>query len=58
MLLEPIEIIIERCRDRINRSLDCNVGDITRLIEEIEKSKMQKNVTLALPIWHGYGSGD
>jgi hypothetical protein len=27
---------IERCRFRIDRSLDCNIADILLLIEEIE----------------------
>lgn len=55
---EKIENVIQRCRDRIDRSLDCNVGDIIRLIEEIEKSKQQVQRQQSYPIWHGFGSGD
>jgi len=53
---EPIERVIERCRDRIDRSLDCNVGDIARLIDEIERAKKSKQQQF--PPWYGMGSGD
>ena len=56
-MLEPIEKVIERCRARMDLSLDCNVVDIIRLIEEIEKQK-QKKVNIAHPVWHGMGTGD
>ena len=57
MSIEPIEKVIERCRSRIELSLDCNVGDIIRLVEEIEKQQQQKTVT-AYPAWYGMGTGD
>lgn len=53
--MEPIEKVIERCRYRIERSLDCNIADIIRLIEEVEKRKTEKT---QLPPWAGLGSGD
>lgn len=56
-MLEPIEKVIERCRSRIDLSLDCNVADIIRLIEEIE-SQQQKKTIIAYPAWHGIGTGD
>ena len=56
-MLEPIEHVIERCRDRIDRSLDCNSGDIIRLIEELEKLK-QKKIDISYPAWYGMGTGD
>jgi len=55
---EKIENVIQRCRDRIDRSLDCNVGDVVRLIEEIEKNKQHAQRQQSYPIWHGFGSGD
>jgi hypothetical protein len=54
--MEPIEKVVERCRDRIDRSLDCNVADIIRLIEAIEKQKQEHR--LVLPLWAGLGTGD
>ena len=54
-LMEPIEKVIERCRDRIDRSLDCNAADVLRLIEEIEK---KARVKLKQPPWAGLGTGD
>ena len=54
--LETIEKVIERCKFRIEKSLDVNVGDVIRLIEEIEKYKAPKIVKQ--PVWHGYGTGD
>ena len=56
-MLEPIEKVIERCRARMDLSLDCNVVDIIRLIEEIENQK-QKKLNIAHPVWHGMGTGD
>jgi hypothetical protein len=53
--MEPIEKVVERCRDRIDRALDCSVADIIRLIEEIEK---KQQVKLQLPPWAGLGTGD
>jgi len=55
---EPIKNVIQRCRDRIDRSLDCNVGDIIRLIEEVESTQYKNKNTASHPIWHRYGSGD
>lgn len=55
---EPIENVIERCRYRIDRSLDCNVGDIIRLIDEVERSRQRPRTQHQLPSWHGMGSGD
>ena len=55
---EPIENVIERCRYRIDRSLDCNVGDIIRLIDEVERSRQRLRAQHQLPSWHGMGSGD
>jgi len=54
-LMEPIEKVIERCRDRIDRALDCNIADIIRLIEEIEKKQRLK---VQQPPWAGLGTGD
>jgi len=54
---ELIENVIERCRFRIERSLDVNVGDVLRLIEEIEKTRNNNNVRLRTP-WEGLGTGD
>lgn len=56
-MLEPIEKVIERCRARMDLSLDCNVVDIIRLIEEIENQK-QKKVVIARSAWYGMGTGD
>ena len=57
--LEPIERVIDRCRFRLDRSLDVNVADVIRLIDEIEKREHErKAVTLAVPLWHGLGTGD
>jgi len=57
--LEPIDKVIERCRHRIDHSLDVNVGDIIRLIEEIERHAHEhKKMTLAVPLWSGLGNGD
>jgi hypothetical protein len=53
---EPIERVIERCRFRIDRSLDCNVGDIMRLMEEVER--LRKPQPPLRPAWDGLGSGD
>jgi hypothetical protein len=53
--METIEKVIERCRYRIERSLDCNVADVLRLIEEIEK---KAQVKLQQPPWAGLGTGD
>ena len=55
-LMEPIEKVIERCRDRIDRSLDCNVADVLRLIEVVEMQKQEKRQVL--PLWSGLGTGD
>jgi len=55
-LVEPIEKVIERCRDRIDRSLDCNVADVLRLIEAVENQKQEKRQVL--PLWAGLGTGD
>jgi hypothetical protein len=55
-LMEPIEKVIERCRDRIDRSLDCNVADVLRLIEVVEMQKQEKRQVL--PLWAGLGTGD
>jgi len=55
---EPIENVIERCRFRIDRSLDCNVGDIIRLIDEVERSRQRPRTQRQLPSWYGMGSGD
>jgi len=53
---EPIEKVIERCRDRIDRSLDCNVADIIQLIEAVENQKQEQR--RFLPLWAGLGTGD
>jgi hypothetical protein len=53
---EPIEKVIERCRDRIDRSLDCNVADIIQLIEAVENQKQEQR--RILPLWAGLGTGD
>lgn len=53
---EPIEHVIERCRYRIDRSLDCNVGDIIRLIDEVERGRQRSQAQL--PPWYGIGNGD
>jgi hypothetical protein len=53
---EPIEKVIERCRERINLSLDCSIGDILRICDELEKLRSQS--MQPLPPWHGMGSGD
>lgn len=58
MSKELIENVIERCRFRIDRSLNCNVADIIRLIEEVESMQHKKKDTASYPVWHGYGSGD
>lgn len=54
---EPIEKVIERCRSRIDLSLDCNISDIIRLIEEIEKLQQKKTI-VSYPAWYGMGTGD
>lgn len=54
--LETIEKVIDRCRFRIDRSLDVNIADVIRLIEEIEKIRAPK--IIQQPAWHGYGTGD
>ena len=57
--MEPIDKVVERCRHRIDHSLDVNVGDIIRLIEEIERHAHEhKKMTLAVPLWSGLGNGD
>ena len=56
MLNESIESVIARCRDRIDKSLDCSVGDIIRLIDEIEKTKNKKHRVQTA--WEGFGTGD
>ena len=58
MSKESIEEVIERCRFRIDRSLDCNVADVIRLIEEAESTRYKNKNTASYPIWHGCGSGD
>ena len=55
--MEKIEKVIERCRHRIDLSLDVNVSDVLRLIEEVESRKPQK-VEMDIPLWHGLGTGD
>lgn len=55
--MEAIDRVIERCRFRIDRSLDVNIADVLRLIEEIESRKQEKRVP-DLPLWHGLGTGD
>ena len=55
--LEPIDRVLERCRFRIDRSLDVNIADVMRLIEEIERTKRESR-KLDLPMWHGLGNGD
>lgn len=54
---ESIEKVIERCEYRMERSLDCNVSDIRRLIEEVRRQTVKPNQA-ALPLWHGLGNGD
>lgn len=56
MVKEPIENVIERCRKRMDMSLNCNPGDVIRLIEEIETTKKSKDIKV--PIWYGIGTGD
>lgn len=56
MSQEPIERVIERCRFRIDHALDMNVGDVIRLIEEVEKSRPMTE-KLRAP-WEGLGTGD
>ena len=58
MSKEPIENVIERCRFRIDRSLDCNIADVIRLIEEVESMQYKNKNIASYPVWHGYGSGD
>ena len=55
---EPIEKVIERCRDRIDRSLDCNIADVIQLIEALEKHKQKQERRQVLPLWAGLGTGD
>jgi len=44
LMLEPIEKVIQRCRDRIDRSFDCNTADIVRILDELENAlKTSKN---------------
>jgi len=44
LMLEPIEKVIQRCRDRIDRSFDCNIADIVRILDELENAlKTSKN---------------
>jgi len=56
MSTEPIGKVIERCRFRIDRSLDLNIADVIRLIDEIEKYQIKR--TISMPVWHGLGTGD
>jgi hypothetical protein len=56
-MLEPIENVIERCKYRIERSLDCNISDVIRLIEEVEKHQQKKSV-ITYHAWQGLGTGD
>lgn len=56
MSTEPIRNVIERCRFRIDRSLDINIADVIRLIDEIEKYQIKP--TVSKPVWHGLGTGD
>ncbi len=56
MTQESIEVVIERCRERINMSLNCNAGDILRLCNEVERLRERNNPQQ--PPWHGFGSGD
>ena len=56
-MIEPIEKVIERCEYRLERALDCNVGDISRLITELKRST-PKNSCPTVPLWHGLGNGD
>ena len=60
LMLESIDKVIERCRYRIDRSLDVNISDVIRLIEEVEKNEAnRKNLNSpAYALWHGLGSGD
>lgn len=58
MSKEPIENVINRCRNRIDLSLDCNISDIILLIEEIEDMKNSKRQEAHKPIWHDLGTGD
>lgn len=54
---EPIDRVIERCEYRMERSLDCNISDIRRLIEEV-RLLTPKPQQPELPLWHGLGNGD
>jgi|APGre2960657373_1045057.scaffolds.fasta_scaffold727712_1 ribosomal protein S3AE len=53
---EKIEKVIERCRSRIDLSLDVNTSDVVRLIEEVERQKTKE--CLKRPLWEGLGTGD
>jgi len=35
-MLEPIKSVILRCRNRLDRALDCNIADINRILDELE----------------------
>ncbi len=54
--LETIDKVIERCKFRIERALDVNVGDVLLLIAEIERTKSDKKIQR--PVWHDLGTGD
>lgn len=56
-MTEPIEKVIERCEYRIDRALDCNVGDILRLIAEVQRLTPQARKP-DVPLWYGLGNGD
>ena len=53
---EKIERVIERCKMRIDLSLNVNVKDVIRLIEEIERQKIKE--PSIRPLWDGLGTGD
>jgi hypothetical protein len=58
MSKEPIKAVIDRCRFRIDRALDCNIADVIRLIEETEAAQYKNKNTVSYPVWRGYGAGD
>jgi len=53
---EKIEKVIERCKMRIDLSLDVKIADVIRLIEEVERQKAKEPAIR--PIWDGLGTGD
>ena len=54
---ESIHKVIERCEWRMERSLDCHIDDVRRLISEVRRLTPQPAAP-DVPLWHGKGSGD